>query len=105
MAFWDDHSFDDNGGGGAPPGPDDINYEGADSDPFAYSKGSLLTPWEGKFDGSRFGGGGSGVAAFKKFDYGDFNYQAASPGGFDERYNDPGQFTYGEYTGPQAFGG
>ena len=36
-------------GGATSGGGGDINAAGAASDPFAYTKGSLLTPWEGKF--------------------------------------------------------
>jgi hypothetical protein len=118
MGFWDSSGVDFNnmtmggayeagqyGGNGSWASDHDINPEGAAYDPFAYTKGSLLTPWEGKFDGSQYGTGGSGVAAFKPFGYADFNYAAARPDGFDERYNDPGNFTYADYSGQGTFQG
>lgn len=76
---------------------DDTNPEGAGDDPFAYTKGSLLTPWEGRFTYAG-GSGGSGVAEFKPFDYADFGYDAPRFDPFSEVYNDPGDFTYGDYT-------
>jgi hypothetical protein len=113
MSFWDSSGIDfstiDQGSAPGDSGGDmgDLERELTEKyqrdAPFAYSKGSLLTPWEGKFDGSQYGGGGSGVAAFKPFNYADISYQAARPGGFEERYNDPGNFTYGEYQGGPAF--
>lgn len=117
MGFWDESGYDDSwhnaepggfagGRGGAPmPGPADENPAGASDDPFAYTKGSLLTPWEGHFDGSKYGGGGSGVAEYHPFQYADFDYRAPNPGSFDERYNDPGDFKYGDYTGQAPFKG
>jgi len=83
-------------GGGEMPA--DTNQAGSQYDPFQYTRGSLLTPWEGKFDGSRFGGGGGGPAPYKAFEYADFNYKPNLPGAFGETYKDPGDFNYGEYT-------
>lgn len=91
-------TFDYSGGGRDPS----INPEGAAYDPFAYTKGSLLTPWEGKFTYTG-GDGGSGVPEFRAFEYGDFNFRAANPGTFQERYADPGNFVYGEYQSGPAF--
>jgi hypothetical protein len=97
------------GGGGYAPsgggGGSDMNDAGAADDPFAYTKGSLLTPWEGKFDGSKYGSGGGGVAEYKPFQYADFNYNAQLPGSFDEKYQNPGDFSYGDYQGPGEFQG
>jgi hypothetical protein len=83
----------------------DMNPEGEAYDPFGYTKGSLLTPWEGHFDGSKFGGGGGGVAEYTPFQFGDFDYKPSTVANFDERYEDPGDFSYGEYTGPGEFKG
>jgi hypothetical protein len=91
--------------GGTAGGGSDMNEAGAGSDPFDYTEGSLLTPWRGKFDGSKFGNGGGGVAAYKPFEYADFQYNAHLPGSFDEKYNDPGNFSYGDYQGPGEFQG
>lgn len=87
----------DQGGGDPQYSPEEGAY-----DPFAYTRGSLLTPWEGHFDAPS-GGGGSGVAEFKPFQYGSFGYSAANPGSFDERYNDPGNFVYGDYKSLDNF--
>jgi len=99
--------WDDGGGGYAGGGGPQDPYNGAPqyagNDPFAYTQGSLLTPWEGRFDGSQYGSGGSGVASFQPFNYKPFNYTAARPEGFQERYNDPGNFVYGDYQSPDAF--
>lgn len=97
-------SYQGGGGGGYAPGgvndPGGSAYDGYD--PFAYTKGSLLTPWEGKFSYTG-GSGGSGVADFRPFEYDNFGYQAKDPGQFQERYNDPGNFVYGDYQSPEAF--
>lgn len=120
--FWDSSGYDPQWGGSGdasvPSGGSDgygggdsggdgggMNPAGAGDDPFAYTKGSLLTPWEGHFDGSKYGNGGGGVAAFKPFQYADFNYNAHLPGGFDEKYQNPGDFSYGDYQGPGDFKG
>lgn len=110
--FWDssgyDPSWSDSGFGGNSAGrgmpeygadmPSGMNPSGAGSDPFDYTDGSLLTPWRRTFDGSKFGGGGPGVPEFKPFEYGEFEYAAARPRDFGEVYNNPGDFTYGEYS-------
>src|SRR5512132_2226805 len=105
---WSEAGYDDSWNTGAPPAPyprdgSDTNQAGAAYDPFSYTRGSLLTPWEGHFDGSQFGGGGSGVAEYKPFEYADFNYAPGAPGAFGEVYSDPGDFAYNDYTGPEAF--
>ena len=92
------------GGGYAPPagGVNDPNGSSNGYDPFAYTQGSLLTPWEGKFNYTG-GSGGSGVADFKGFEFDKFGYNAATPDAFGERYNDPGNFVYGDYKSPEEF--
>lgn len=124
MSAWDDAGYDDswgNGGGmeaggvaGSPGAglpefggsmPDNTNQAGANNDPFAYTNGSLLTPWTGHFDSTKFGVGGGGPAPYKPFVYSDFNYNAARPAGFSETYQNPGQFTYGDYVGQGPYKG
>lgn len=90
------------GAGGAVFYPSDTNPAGAESDPFAYTNGSLLTPWSGHFDSSKYAVGG-GPAAYKPFQFGDFSYQAPNVGTFQERYDNPGDFKYGDYVAPGAF--
>lgn len=107
MSFFDDNAYapqggpTGGGGGYAPPGQQ-VNQEGAGYDPFAYTKGSLLTPWEGKFS-YEGGDGGPGVAEFRPFEFDKFGYNAASPDAFAERYNDPGNFVYGDYNSGPGF--
>lgn len=86
------------GGGG------DINPAGAADDPFAYTKGSLLTPWEGRFDSSGFGGGYA-VPEFKPFQFDKFNYRAPDVGSFTENYADPAAFRFADFAGPSQFKG
>ena len=111
MSAWDDAGYDA-GWGSAVYAPDDTGsapsgggYDAGEGgyDPFAYTRGSLLTPWEGHFDSSRFGTGGPGVADYKAFEFGDFAYKPALPDSFNERYNDPGEFKYGDFTAPPEF--
>jgi hypothetical protein len=80
----------------------DINPAGAADDPFAYTKGSLLTPWEGHFDSSGFGGGYA-VPAFNPFQFGQFNYKAPDVGAFTEQYQDPAAFRFADFNGPSQF--
>lgn len=75
---------------------------GASSNPFAYTDGSLLTPWGGHFQAPESRGGG-GVAAFKPFEYADFSYDFRGPGSFDEKYQNPGDFKYGDYSSGPDF--
>jgi len=84
------------GGGG------DTNWAGARDDPFAYTKGSLLTPWEGRFDSSGYGGGHS-APKYTAFKYGDFKFQAPKVGQFGEVYNDPAAFRFADFAGPRDF--
>jgi len=77
----------------------DMNPAGAASDPFAYTEGSLLTPWTKKFE---WGGGGTAGAytppEIKSFDYGAFNYAAPKVG----RVDAPTPFEYGGFEAPTA---
>lgn len=93
------------GGYEVPGGGGDINPAGAASDPFGYTNGSLLTPWGGHFDPTKYGTGGGGVAPYTPFRYNDFNFQTRDAGQFNERYDNPGQFVYGDYKGQQPFAG
>lgn len=80
----------------------DINPEGAAADPFAYTQGSLLTPWEGRFNSSGYGGGYS-APAFTPFQYADFAFEAPKAGQFEEVYNDPAAFRFADFSGPRDF--
>ena len=93
------------GGGGQDPGGGgggDINPQGAADDPFAYTKGSLLTPWEGHFSSGGFGGGNA-VPAFNPFQFDKFNYKAPDVGSFAENYADPAAFRFADFGGPSQF--
>jgi len=80
----------------------DINQQGASSDPFAYTEGSLLTPWQGRFNSSGYGGGYS-APAFTPFNYADFDYAAPQVGQFEEKYEDPAAFRFADFAGPKDF--
>jgi hypothetical protein len=80
----------------------DINPEGAAADPFAYTEGSLLTPWQGRFSSSGYGGGYA-APEFTPFSYADFGYNAPSPGRFTESYADPAAFRFADFQGPSDF--
>ena len=88
--------------GGAGDYGGDINPQGAGSDPFAYTQGSLLTPWTGRFSSAGYGGGYS-APAYTKFNYQDFGYNAPSPGRFTENYADPAAFRFADFAGPSQF--
>jgi hypothetical protein len=105
-----DQQMDDQGSF-TPSGP--MNYYAPDTpigasvyqnngDPFAYTAGSLLTPWEGRFNSSNYGGGAS-APEYTKFNYADFAYQAPKVGQFGEVYNDPAAFRFANFQGPQDF--
>lgn len=80
--------------GGAP--------EYANDDPFAYTSGSLLTPWMGRFNSGGYGGGYS-APAFTPFTYADFAYEAPKVGQFEEVYADPAAFRFADFRGPSDF--
>src|SRR5262252_3572416 len=90
------------GMGGYGGGYGDINPEGAAADPFGYTEGSLLTPWQGRFTSSGYGGGYN-VPAFNPFNYADFAYNAPDPGRFTENYADPAAFRFADFAGPDQF--
>jgi len=96
---WGGYQPNYQGGGGY---GSDINPAGAADDPFAYTKGSLLTPWEGHFDSSGFGGGYA-VPEFKPFQFDKFNYKAPDVGSFTEQYQDPAAFRFADFAGPSQF--
>lgn len=83
--------------------PDDINALGAGSDPFAYTKGSLLTPWEKTFNygggqapaGGYYSGTG-GYSPMAPLQFSDFAYSFKQPDAFTQT----GQFTpsQGKFT-------
>jgi len=67
------------GGQGVPgysAGGGDMNPAGAAQDPFAYTNGSLLTPWTEDFKWSGGTAGAYTPPEFKAFDAGRFNYNA-----------------------------
>src|SRR5215813_6573147 len=88
--------------GGYGAGYGDMNPQGAAADPFSYTEGSLLTPWQGRFSSSGYGGGYS-VPAFTPFNYADFSYNAPDPGRFTENYADPAAFRFADFAGPDQF--
>jgi hypothetical protein len=71
-------------------------------DPFAYSGGSLLTPWTRAFDSSAFGGGGYGAPNVDPFKYSDFNYNYKAPEAFGETFTSANPFSYGDFKQPTA---
>jgi hypothetical protein len=94
----------------------DINQAGAASDPFAYTMGSLLTPWTKQFsynapaEAPESGGSGGGAPAAPppSFSYPEFSYSFDNPG----RYQSPqafqapaGNFSYGQFQAPSDFTG
>lgn len=81
----------------------DINPEGAANDPFAYTQGSLLTPWQGSFQGGAGNYGGYSAPSFTPFSYADFSYDAPHVGQFEENYQDPAAFRFADFQGPQDF--
>jgi hypothetical protein len=87
-----------------PPGGygGDTNPSGAAYDPFAYTNGSLLTPWEGRFSSGGYGGGYS-APEFTPYNYADFGYSAPSAGRFEENYADPAAFRFADFAGPASF--
>ena len=88
--------------GGGAPGGGDTNAAGAAADPFEYTQGSLLTPWQGHFNSQGYGGGYS-VPQFTPFNYADINYRAPDVGSFTERYDDPAAFRFADFAGPDQF--
>jgi hypothetical protein len=88
-------------------GEGDINPDGASNDPFAYTNGSLLTPWAGRFNSSGYGGGASAPTLvapdFTPFNYADINFNAPHVGQFGENYQDPAAFRFADFQGPSNF--
>lgn len=89
-------------GGGMDAGASDTNPAGAGADPFSYTQGSLLTPWQGHFSSTGYGGGYS-VPQFTPFNYADFGYKAPTVGQFTENYADPAAFRFADFQGPRDF--
>jgi hypothetical protein len=89
-------------GGPMPTAYDQTNPAGAANDPFAYTEGSLLTPWQGHFNSGGYGGGYS-VPEFQAFNYADINYRPPDVGRFGERYDDPAAFRFADFAGPSDF--
>lgn len=77
------------------------NTTGDEGDPFAYTLGSLLTPWTGQFNytappsGGYFSGGGS-FSPLAPFQYADFAYGFSQPDAFASRP---------DFQAPDAFHG
>lgn len=73
-----------------------MNEAGAANDPFAYTGGSLLTPWTKKFEAPAGSGGGYTPPQLSKFDFG--QARAGSVG----RIQGPKEFSYGDFVAPDA---
>lgn len=84
---------------------DEYGYDPAlgEVDPFAYTGGTLLMPWQGRFAAPEAAQGGYDVPEFVPFEHGDFGYGYSKPRAFDERYADPGDFSYGEFNPGEEF--
>jgi hypothetical protein len=89
---------------GAPPMQGMGNFG---DDPFAYTGGSLLTPWTQQFVAPPGSGGGYGAPEYQKFNFNDFNYNFKAPGAFggQQDLQDPGKFQYGDFKGATPFTG
>jgi hypothetical protein len=106
--------------------PADTNAAGAASDPFAYTMGSLLTPWTKTFTAPAGSGGGGAAPTLDPFHYGDFSFgqvnvgqfNAPDPNGYtpaakfdyaafkaQDPYQAANPFTYDKYQGPDKFAG
>lgn len=73
----------------------------ASQDPYAYTGGSLMTPWTGQFNSGGYGG--VVTPGYTPFSFGQFNYAQPNVGSFGERYNDPAAFRFADFNGPSAF--
>lgn len=83
----------------------DINTAGASMDPFAYTMGSLLTPWTKELPGLPSGGGGASAPDMKPFSYADFGYGGVNVGSLaaPAEYQKAADFTYGAFNAPKPF--
>lgn len=84
--------------------PTDINQAGATQDPFAYTQGSLLTPW-GAQAGQQFNWTGGTAGAYTPptiagFNSGQFAFSPKSSGQFGQQA--PTAERYGDFTAPDA---
>jgi hypothetical protein len=70
--------FDSQGVDGWESAASDINQGGAGADPFAYTGGSLLTPWTEEFQWSGGTPGGYSPPKLDRFNFEKFNYNAPS---------------------------
>jgi hypothetical protein len=80
----------------------DMDPAGAGSNPFGYTKGTLLTPWEGSFSSAGYGGG-MAVPEFRAHNFEDFSYRPPNVGQSTEQYTDPAAFRFADYVGPDKF--
>src|SRR5687768_6551671 len=75
----------------------------AGGDPFAYTGGSLLTPWTKPFVAPAGSGGGYSAPSMDPFSYGDFNYGWSGPGGYaSTAITGPKAYEAGTIQGPDA---
>jgi hypothetical protein len=89
-----------------PGGGSDVNPWGANMDPFAYTNGSLLTPWTGSFQAPPGSGGGYSAPQMSPFSYGDFSYGGfRDPGSFNggPTFSAPDKFSYAQFATPQPY--
>lgn len=84
--------------------PSDMNPEGSQQDPFAYTNGSLLTPWTREYAPPTPGGFGS--VQMDPFNYQDFSYSGfRDPGTFEAgpEFSRPADFKFDAYKGADPF--
>lgn len=74
-------------GGGLSRGPTADLPQG--NNPFAYTNGSLLQPWDKPFVPPKGSGGGYKAPKFSKFNFGDFSYSFRAPAAFGEKFVAP----------------
>lgn len=95
-------------------GGGDMNQAGANSDPFGYTNGSLLTPWTQQFHytpttqpSSGGAGGGPAPAAAPGFNFGFEGYNPQGVGSFNlgDAFKAPDAFSGGRLDAPQNFSG
>lgn len=78
---------------------------GGGADPFAYTGGSLLTPWTKAFTPPGGSGGGYSAPAYSPFNFGDFSYSYGGAPQVDaERIKGPEKFSYADYKSADPYG-
>src|SRR5215510_13338958 len=114
-------AYDDDfwGGAGIDPGAGSVQYSGGGggyqgygtqgmgnfgSDPFAYTGGSLLTPWTQQFVAPQGSGPSASGIDMKPFSYGDFSYGYTPPAAYTGQHDIAvDQYGYGEFQSPEQF--